>query len=184
MLQREKNKNHAGPNEKHQPRLRLGRHISSPRPRMRKFWNHVGKKNAPWRKPNKMSQPPNAKRDRIVVRRIASAQRPLEMLVDNVRPKKSRRAMLGKQMPRQRNCQKNQNAREKPQFAPAIPPAREQQKNHENSDRENQADQAERENREAGHCRAAPIPDPRINLFSPGEQKQIKADRQFQRKNG
>src|ERR1700685_2307349 len=115
---------------------------------MRKFRNHVGKKNTPRRKPDEMREPPDAQRHGIVVRRIASAERALEMLVDNVGPEKSWGTMLGEQMPGQRDGQKNQNAGENSKLAPANPAAGKQKKCHQNSHREDHAHQAESKNRQ------------------------------------
>ena len=155
--QRKEKQNQPRPDEQQQTCLLDRFHLRSPGLRTRKFAQGVADEKAPGKEPHQVQRPPQQKRHGFIVRRVAGAEGALEMLVDEVRPQKSGRALFRDPVPGHGDDQKNQGAGKNPQFAPASPAAGEQDKEKDHAERKQHADQAQGKRGQRHHDRRAPV---------------------------
>ena len=104
------------------------------------------------------------------------------MLVDEVRPEKSGRAVFRYPVPGHGDDQKDQGAGENPQFAPPSPAAGEQDKEKHDAEREEHADQTQRKSSQSHDDRGAPISHACVQAALPAAQEKVEERGQLQRK--
>ena len=176
--------NQSGPDEEQQTGLLDWLHLRSPGFWPGKLAQGVGDEKAPGKEPDQVQGPPQQQRYGFIVRRIAGAEGALEVLVDEVGPEESGRAVFRDPVPGHGDDQEDQGAGEDSQFAPASPAAGEDDEEKDDAEREEHADQAQRERGQRHHDRRAPIGDASIQGALPAAQKKIEQRGQFQREDG